>query len=244
VRGSTALATILIERVFDGLTLLFFIAAVAVFLPVVGLAERVSESAQISVGLVVAAVVVPFIAVLTVMIMAALHPQAFIALARRLLNLAPTKVRPRLLEFVVRFLAGFEGLQRPGRLATVFLLSLPVWLAEAVMYYIVALGFDLQAQFDNVGVMIAAMLLLTAVSNLATSIPSSQGSVGPFEFFAALTLVFLGVSGGVASAYAVVLHLALLLPVIAMGLLHLALVGISLGDLTKRRYADTTEDVR
>ena len=87
--------------------------------------------------------------------------------------------------------------------------------------------------------MVAVVLLLTAISNLATSIPSSQGSVGPFEFFAALALVFTGVNSGVASAYAVVLHLALLLPVIATGLLHLAMVGLTLGDLTKRR---PTED--
>jgi uncharacterized protein (TIRG00374 family) len=247
VRGSTALATIVIERVFDGLTLLFIMAVAAVFLPVVGLAERISESAQLSVSLVVVAVVAPFVVVLMVMVTAALYPQSFIAFAQRLLNLVPAKIRARLLEFAVRFLAGFEGLQHPTRLASVFLLSLPVWLAEAVMYYIVALGFDLQSHFDSLGVMIAVMLIVTSISNLATSVPSSQGSIGPFEFFAREALVFLSagsISVGLATAYSVVLHAALLLPVIATGLLHLALVGISLGDLTKRRPADTTEDVR
>jgi len=96
----------------------------------------------------------------------------------------------------------------------------------------VALGFDLQSEFDTVGLMIAAMLVLTSVSNLATSIPSSQGSVGPFELLGALSLVFLGVASGVASAYILVLHLALLLPVIAMGMAHLAMSGLSLLDLT------------
>ena len=173
------------------------------------------------------------------MVTAALRPELFTEIARRLLNLAPERFRTQLLGVVVRFLAGFEGLHRPRRLATVFVLSVPVWLAEAVMYYLVALGFDLQSYFDSMGEMAAVILMLTSVSNLATSIPSSQGSVGPFEFFAALALVFAGVSSGVASAYAVVLHLALLLPVIATGLLHLATVGLSLGDLTKRR---PTED--
>jgi hypothetical protein len=66
--------------------------------------------------------------------------------------------------------------------------------------------------------------------------------VGPFEFFAALSLAFLGVSAGLAFAYAVVLHLALLVPVIVTGFLHLALRSISLSDLTRRRLADTTEE--
>ena len=40
VRGSTALATILVERVFDGLTLLVFLAVAALFLPIEALALR------------------------------------------------------------------------------------------------------------------------------------------------------------------------------------------------------------
>jgi uncharacterized membrane protein YbhN (UPF0104 family) len=90
--------------------------------------------------------------------------------------------------------------------------------------------------------MIVAMLVVTSVSNLATSIPSSQGSVGPFEFFAVLSLAFLGVSPGLAFAYAVVLHVALLVPVIITGFLHLALRNVSLTDITRRRLTDAPED--
>jgi uncharacterized protein (TIRG00374 family) len=235
VRGSTALATIIIERVFDGLTLLLFLAAAAFFLPVTGLAERVSDSASLPLGVVAAVVIAPFVGVLSMMVLAALYPELFLKWAERFSRFAPAKYLEPVLGLVVRFLAGFEGLHRPSRLFTVLLLSVPIWLIEATMYYLIALGFDIQDQFDSLAVMIAAMLVLTSVSNLATSIPSSQGSVGPFEFFAALSLVFLGVSGGVASAYAVVLHLALLLPVILTGFLYLALKSVSLADLTRKR---------
>ena len=149
VRGSTALATIIIERVFDGLTLLFFLAVVALFLPVVGLAEEVSDNASLPLAAVAAIVVLPFVIVLSIMVTAALNPQLFTDIARRLLSLAPARFRTPLLGFTVRFLAGFEGLHRPRRLITVFLMSTPVWLAEGVMYYIVALGFDLQSYFDR-----------------------------------------------------------------------------------------------
>ncbi len=248
VRGSTALATILIERVFDGLTLLFFLAISTLFLPVSGLTERISENVDLPFGiepsgaLVGAVVITPFIGVLTMMVMAALYPAAFIRWAGRFTTLAPEKYRASALGLVVRFIGGFEGLQRPSRVVSVFLLSAPIWLAEATMYYIVALGFNLQAEFDTVALMVIAMLVVTSVSNLATSIPSSQGSVGPFEFFAALSLAFLGVSTGLAFAYAVILHLALLLPVIATGFLHLALRNVRLSDLTRRRLADAPEE--
>jgi uncharacterized protein (TIRG00374 family) len=249
IRGSTALATILIERVFDGLTLLFILALGTLFLPVAGLTDEVSETVQLPFGLepsgalVAIVVVTPFVGVLTMMVLAALYPETFIRWAQRVFKIAPEKYRVTALGLVVRFLGGFEGLHRPSRVGTVFLLSLPIWLAEGTMYYIVALGFDLQAEFDSVGLMIVAILVVTSVSNLATSIPSSQGSVGPFEFFAALSLAFLGVSHGLAFAYAVVLHLALLLPVIVTGFIHLAFRNVSLSDLTRRRLADAPEDL-
>ena len=65
--------------------------------------------------------------------------------------------------------------------------------------------------------------------------PSSPGSLGPFEALAVLSLVFLGVDAETALAYAIVLHLALLLPVIAAGLAHLAARGLRLGQLMERR---------
>jgi len=119
----------------------------------------------------------------------------------------------------------------------VLALSTPVWLIEGAAYYLVALGFDLQPEFETFGVMIAAMLVLTSVSNLATSIPSSSGAVRPFEFFAKESLVFLGVSSSVALAYAVVLHITVLLPVIVTGLVYLAVQNIGVSELTRKRSA-------
>ena len=242
VRGSTALATILIERVFDGLTLLFLLAASALFLPVSGLAERVSDSANLPVWAVATIVVLPFVAVFALMISAALYPDVFTKAIAKVVRFAPAKYRDLILGFLVRFVTGFEGLHRPSRLFTVFVLTVPIWVAEGTMYYIIALGFDLQSEFSSVGIMLAAMLVLTSVSNLATSIPSSQGSVGPFEFFAKLGLVFFGVSAGVATAYAVVLHLTLLLPVIAAGFIHLAIRGISFKELAQSRSENIAEE--
>jgi uncharacterized protein (TIRG00374 family) len=248
VRGSTALATILVERVFDGLVLLVFLAMGTLFLPITGLTDQISQAVELPFSieptgaLVTAVVVVPFVGVLTVMVLAALYSELFIRWASRVVMVAPEKYRAPSLRLIVRFLGGFEGLNRPSRIASVFLLSLPIWLAEGAVYYLVALGFGLQSEFDSVVLMIVAMLVVTSTSNLATSIPSSQGSVGPFEFFAALSLAFLGVSPGLAFGYAVVLHVTLLVPVIITGLLHLALRNVSLTDLTRRRLSNVPED--
>ena len=192
VRASTALATVVIERVFDGLTLLFFLAAAALFLPVPGLADRMADSVSVPVWLLAIAVIAPFVGVLFLMVTAAVYPDVFLRVARWITGKLPERFGQRAYGLTQRFIDGFEGLHRPSKLAAVFGLSLPVWVLEGASYYIVALGFDLQADFNSLGLMIAAMLVLTSAANLATSIPSSQGSVGPFEFFAVLSLEFLG----------------------------------------------------
>ena len=82
VRASTALATVVIERVFDGLTLLFFLAAAALFLPVPGLADRMADSVSVPVWLLAIAVIAPFVGVLFLMVTAAVYPDVFLRVAR------------------------------------------------------------------------------------------------------------------------------------------------------------------
>ena len=233
VPASTALATIMVERIFDGIVLLFFLAVAALFLPVAGLADRVSDAVRMPVALVAVVVIVPFVGALMAMVGVALYPLRARNLTSALTRRLPEGIGPRIDSLVELFIEGFSVLRRPRPLATVFLLSLPIWLAEGTMYYVIALGFDLNDHFETVGLMAASMLLLTSVSNLAASLPSSQGSVGPFEFFGVLTLVFLGMASGPATAYVVVLHAALLLPVVVLGLTYLALDHLSLAHLAR-----------
>ena len=243
VNGATALATIIVERVFDGLLMLLLLFAGVLFLPFSGLPEGVREAVDIPVWAAAAVMVVPFVGGFAVIILAALHPQKFLAvgngLARRLH--LPTRFRALISAFAKRFIEGFEGLQRPGRLAKVAALTVPVWITEGVTYYFIALGFDLDSHLGSQWLLVGSMLLIISLANLAISVPLSQGGVGPFEIFAALALVVLGVESVQASAYAVVLHATLLLPVIVVGLLYLAIRSISLGDLLQNHADSTTK---
>ena len=100
------------------------------------------------------------------------------------------------------------------------------------MYLIIGYGFGIDNFFPNIWQYSLAMLIVVSVSNLATSIPSSQGSIGPFEVFGTIALVYLGVSNGVASAYVIILHLSLLLPVIIVGIAYMVYASLSLKQLT------------
>jgi uncharacterized protein (TIRG00374 family) len=238
VRTTTAFATLLIERVFDGLALLFFIALAALFLPIPGLADRISEYADLNLWVVVLLVVFPFLSFLGLMVLAGTKPSIFLTAAGWTSHRFPTRIGRSIGDAAARFFAGFEGLHRPRRLLRVFLQSLPIWIGVLSTYVLVGVAFDLHNEFDNIGLMVVVMLAVMATSHLASLMPSSQGAIGPFEFIAVLTMVFLGAPSGVATAFALLVHATMLLLPIIAGAVHLAGNHVSLKQLAA---ASTTE---
>ena len=100
-----------------------------------------------------------------------------------------------------------------------FVFSLPVWLFEASTYFLIGYSFGIDELFGSVWTFTLVVLLLTATSNLATSLPSAIGGIGPFEVVAQQTLLAMGVGASVGAAYAGFVHLiALWLPVNLLGL--------------------------
>ena len=132
---------------------------------------------------------------------------------------------------------GIEGTKVLSNIRTMgllFLLSTPIWLFETGLYYLIAFSFDLDSAHTSLWELAITMLLLTAISNIGSSIPAAPGGLGIFELVARETLVLLPlatVDRSVAGAYVAVVHAALLLPVIIVGQLFLWLQHISLGSL-------------
>ncbi len=232
VSGSSSLATIIIERVYDGLTLLLFLALAAAFLPLAGIVDGLGERSGVPWLLLLGAVGGAFVGAIVILTVLATFPRLH-GLVLWLPRLLPSRLRPRAAQIISLFLEGLAILKSPRRQVGVLLLSVPVWVCEGAMYLVVSLGFGLQQSLGSFGLLVGAMLLATAVANLAVSLPSSQGGVGPFEFFAASSLVLVGVAEGTAKAYALVLHLALLAPVTLAGLVILWWENLSLTQLAR-----------
>ena len=233
----SSLATIAVERVFDGLTLLFLAAVVSMFLPLVGLLQGLADRAGVPWALLALAMSMPFVLAAAFMVLASYSPRWFESLVARLIGALPAPLRAKVAGLVTMFISGLAVLQHPRRLLVVFVLSLPVWLTEALMYYILAFSFDLQEVF-SVTELAGVILLVTAVSNLAISIPTAGGGIGAFEVAAAATLSLLGAEESAAGAYAILVHVALLAPVTLLGLLYLWTDRTSLGRLTRESRAE------
>jgi uncharacterized protein (TIRG00374 family) len=214
VAKSASLATVAIERVFDGLTMLVFLLAASLLI-------RLNE--QVTTIAVVATVL--FCGLLIGLVafgaLPALQGVAHAALGR----LLPARFGARIESSLIGFVAGLGALRSRGALTRVALTSLAAWLCEAGMYLIIAAAFDL-------GIGWPAALLTTAVANLFTLLPSSPGYVGIFEAGVLAVLVgLLGLPQEAALSYAIVLHAALWLPVTLLGLFFWSRESLSWRDL-------------
>ena len=230
--GSTALATIGVERIYDGLTLFIIGAASALALLLLGVfgeAGVLYRDAVFALAALIAAVLVVGLAVITFIAVSSRTMQVI----DRCLVLVPAQFRPRARDLAGKFVEGLSILSSPKQHGMMFLLSLPVWLGEILVYLTIAYSFGIDGYFTNFGAFFLAIVLVTATSNLSTAFPLSIGGIGPFELIAQQTLSVMGVDAAVAASYALVTHLlALWLPVNLAGLALMWRENLSLKQLT------------
>lgn len=242
VSPAAAFGTVALERASDVVALLFFVAAVWVFVPTADLLDRLGDQVPGGVPVLVTVSLVPFIGVMAVLLVVSVMSQrSVLRLANRVLSPLPARIHRPLLKLIASLITGLTVLRSPRALFGVLVLSLPVWLLEAGMYLLIGLGFDVHHLLGSTGELIAAVLLFTAISNLAGVVPSVSGGVGPFEFFGAATLVAVGLPEGVAGTYAVTVHIALLVPVTILGGVLLLLDGTSFRSLLRGSRASEPE---
>jgi len=210
VSKMSTLGTIAVERVFDGVVLVAFLVLAGAAL---GLS---SELRALAIGMALG-----FAVLLAAFVYVASSPERARRWTERLVGLLPRALRRRAEGLVEAFLTGLQSLQSPYLVGLILATSLGAWLLEALMYYLVGLSFDIGEGY-------AAYLMVAAAANLAITLPSTSGGIGPFELLAKETLAFLGVGSALAGAYAVALHGLLLLPVIAAGLVFLWVINLSL----------------
>jgi uncharacterized protein (TIRG00374 family) len=204
VRKTAALATIAVERVFDGLTMLGYILTAGT---VVGLTSQLRHIAILAFIL--------FAAVLIGLFILTLGGNFRDRLLQLVLGPLPTPLADRVERMAESMLSGLAVLRSKTDLGIVAGLSVIAWLFEASTYWWVsrAVGPQLTRVLG-----VPQILLTTGIANLATLIPSGPGYVGTFENGVGLVVSnALGVAKTTALSYAIVLHALLFFPVTLWG---------------------------
>jgi glycosyltransferase 2 family protein len=213
---SASLATVVLERLFDGLVMLLFVFVTLPFAPIPEIFRWLVIGCSLLFGL----------ALLAFVILAA-RPERMGRLYALLVDrLLPAAVRPTVHGLFDKFIVGLQSLRSPREMLTILFTTVLIWLGETLKYWFVMHAFPFEVPFT-------VLMLMTAVVNLFTTIPSTPGYVGTFHAPGIETLRQFGVPQAVASAYTVVLHVALWLPITALGIFYMTRQSLSWRDIER-----------
>jgi len=221
VAFTTALASIAVERVFDGLTMvgLLTVALAAPSFP------RAAVVGGISLSDLAGWAAALFGAALLVALLVVHRPTWWLGRFARLTGavLSPGRAA-RLTQLAESLLAGLAVLKSPGRFATVVGWSLALWVVNALSFVVCFRAFGLHV--PSLGAFV-----LQGLIGFGVALPSSPGFFGPFEAVTRVTLGFYGIAADQAVSYAVAYHLGGFLPITVLGLHSLSRSHLRLGEL-------------
>ncbi len=197
---SSSLATVLIERVFDGLVMLLFVFLALPFAPLPATYRNLVV--LLTLMMVMAAAIFVWMASRPERVV-----RAYGWLAGRVL---PAQVRLRTDDLYTRFLHGLQSLSSSRDVVMIFATSVVIWLMETVKYWFVMHAFPFHVSF-------LVLMLMNGLVNLATTLPSAPGYIGTFDTPGIETLAAFQVDRNLAASYTFTLHAALWIPVTAVG---------------------------
>ncbi len=225
-RKTYGLATIVLERVCDGLVLILFLGIVSISLP---LPDWGQEVQVLSSAL--------FLAATVAIVLLLMQEDVIVKIAYLLLGRFPDRLAGPLLRAMEVFISGLHALRSRRSVAYVILMSVVVWLLEAVSYLLLVTAFGVRLTPD-VPVLAAGFLLV--VVNLGIMIPSGPGYVGTFQAAAIGALGVFGVAKEPALALAILSHLMQWLLVTLIGLAFFAKEQVGLFGI--ERQAESERD--
>jgi hypothetical protein len=208
------LATLVVERVLDSLTVVAILAGLVLLIPVPPALEWAA--------LVVLAIDAGAVGVL---VLAARQPARARGLLERL-----TARWPRLARLVTHAfdtaLEGLDGIRARRHWGPLAAWTAAAWLLPAVAAWLMLRAAHVEVPF------VAAWAVLAAVG-LGVSIPSAPGYVGVWHAAAVLALGIFGVPATQALGFALLLHASHYVPVTLLGWAYLLREHVSLGEAAR-----------
>ncbi len=201
--ASSALATIVVERIIDVLTLVFLMALTLVIYP---FPNWVKKSGYIMFALAVM--------LLVFLILMKAYTAATMKFIQRALKPFPQKITTKVEQLSRSFLDGLKLMPRWWHYLLILVLSLLIWLCYWGVLYLNFYTFNLVADYSLTPL---AGLVLLVITTISVVVPSSPGYVGTYHWLCQVSLELFDVPRAIGLSYAIVVHAINFFPVFLVG---------------------------
>jgi uncharacterized protein (TIRG00374 family) len=212
LRKTTVLATIVIEKAFDGMALLVMLLLSLVLLP-----SATSGASGVAPDLLASVAGIGLIAAVAGLALFYRYSDPLARLVEKLFDRVPLPRRfERLIvRLIETFASGMHVFKNPRPLVYAASISLMVWVVVAFMFYTALLSF--RASFPPELISPAGILFMTALVNLGLLVPALPGNVGTYEALCVAGMAVFKVDKELAVAFALIFHVGQLVATLIVG---------------------------
>ncbi|MBW2063412.1 MAG: flippase-like domain-containing protein [Deltaproteobacteria bacterium] len=217
ISASSAFGTIVVERLFDGFTLLLVLVIGLLGTKFTAEWQSVSDKLRIT-----GFILLPsYLIFLLFLLCLRYRTEYFLRLFDRLLFFLPSSPRTRVIDAIENFSLGIVLVRNPLKWILIVFYSLLVWFLNLYQVELVenAIGLDLP---------FLAAFLIMSMASFGVMIPSAPGYVGTFHLSVQYGFIFYGVGKEEALSAAILWHAVVFFPTLLFGLVSFLLLNIPL----------------
>jgi glycosyltransferase 2 family protein len=230
INKTASLATIVVERVFDGLTVMIMFLFVIIFMPFPSAHSTVTFN-QENIKLAGFLSFFFYFIMLGILLLIRFHSEPVNRFLGFALSLLPKEISYNILNIFDSFVLGLSTLKKSRDIMMTCFYSVLLWADITILTYILFRPFQIDVSF--IGAIFLNVILVFSIT-----LPSAPGFIGTFHWACAASLIFLGVEDNLAKSYAMILWLIGFLPTTALGLVLLWNEGSSLKSLQEKVLKD------
>jgi uncharacterized protein (TIRG00374 family) len=228
ISKTASFATIVVERLFDGFTILLIFLVVIIWMPFPPDQSRVFTQYHLK----MAGFLSFFVYLIALGLLLALryHHEKANRLIGFFLKRLPQGIALKIGRTIDSFVLGLEILQRTRDIWVIIGYSCFLWGVIGLSFYFLFIAFHLDLP------LLAAFFILVVLA-FGVSIPSAPGFIGTFHWACAAALIFLGIEVNLAKSFSLLLWFAGFIPSVLLGLFSLGKEGMSLKQLQESEKA-------
>jgi uncharacterized protein (TIRG00374 family) len=223
---SSALATIVVERIIDVLSIVLIMALTLVIYP---FPDWVKKSGYIMFAFA--------IGLFIFLILMKIYTNATLNFVRIVLKPFPQSIKDRIESLTQSFLDGLKPMKSRFDYGIIFWLSIMIWLCYWAVIYINFYTFNLVTEYH---LNITAGLVLLVITTISVVVPSSPGYIGTYHWLCQISLALFHVPRAIGLTYAIVVHAMNFFPLFLVGFVFAWREGIRLTKVQKQENFDPT----
>jgi len=217
IKLGASLATIVVERVFDMLTLMIVLLSIIM---TIELPLWIFRSACV--------ILLITIPLLLLLIFVAIKRDISVKGVDRIISLLPHSLSARIMRLFHSFLDGLQILPSWRKTAYLALLSITTWFLIGLATYILFSSFSSMARLP-----LAAAFTVLVITALGITLPTAPGFIGNYHFSCVLGLTLFDISKADALTYAILLHGIQFTIIVVLGLIFIPFMKVPLPALFK-----------